>query len=220
LVDAIDLSHIQTLYFWCEDRENALSLTFLPTQLTELYLKHIKITSESLANQAHCLPQLKVLTLENIHIEGALQLYLKSPKLEKLNLGMVRFSPLNRGNKHGDEGESSFSARLPHLTSLEGFSELEMLSLRDMPLDGLVQTIKSYSRLSRLSVDCGREGSSDFIPSFVEALVETKSFRSLARLDFYSKSWDSEQSISYNDFIGLCDSRRPHINIYRDVLFA
>jgi hypothetical protein len=213
LIDVIDFSHIQSLYFSCETLNTGLSLTFIPVQLIELHLKDIPLTSDVLPSQAYYLPQLQSLKLESVRIEGALGMYIKLPKLKHLDLDRVWYLPLKNKTEDGHDVAGTSLVDAPHLVSLEGFPDLEIFSFEGSRLArGIVEKIRRYSKLTHFSM--GGIDHEEFFSSFLEALADNRSFPSLKRFDFHRGSWKEQWSLSANDFIELCGLKRPFMDIY------
>jgi hypothetical protein len=197
LLRNIDFQKAEKLEFYGHGSTDALKLKFIPSQLTELYLKGVALDHNSvLGDGKHFMPNLVTLQLGDSCIDGSLPCYITSPNLKNLYLW-------NLNTRVGN----SRSQILADEVFFQGIPNLEYLFLSQMEVDTpFCFNLQNCPSLREICI--GTCFIADFVPSFIEILMNGTSLSSLTNMVIDS-SWPSEMGLSFMDFARICARHRP-----------
>lgn len=225
LLNAIEAQNIKNLNFHSSEKVD-LNLTQSVPHLSQLSLWKTNLSYQMLSdNKSLYLPNLMILELGYMTVEGPLREYFKAPNLKRLRLHCVDVGPSDNGE--GIRDHSSSTRLMSNLFSSQGFPDLESLSLYNTPLDESFSTdIKHISQLRCLKLDYeGVKGhilnflrhieDKEYLPSLVEVRISCEQlFYSPYRINY---SWPPVPGLSYKDFVSQCAIKRPRMDIISDV---
>ncbi|PVG01795.1 hypothetical protein CPB86DRAFT_58196 [Serendipita vermifera] len=174
-------------------------------------LRLVNLDSTTLfTEKPRSLPSLVYLSLESGSIQGSLQMYFRTPKIEDLSFKKVKFYPLKDDARHEVKVNGDISSQLLLDTlDCEIYANLKTLSLSRMNIPkNFVMKIRSYVELWRL--DMSESAIEDFVPSFVAHLEDLPSLREI----HISLSWPYLMLMSFKEFVEQCAVKRPRMNIF------
>lgn len=147
-LNRIEAHNIKTLAFHCYGQDVDLSLSQLVSQLSEMTLGSITLSSRTFSNPLY-LPNLSNLTLECVFVEGTLREYLNAPNLKQLYVNKVNSFQYPIG-----DWENSLSKLFLNPFFGQGFPELETLSVSKIyPYEDFATDLEQCSRLQHLNID-------------------------------------------------------------------
>jgi hypothetical protein len=199
------------LEFICYETQGTFDARLLPNQLTNLTLSEISLTTRLiLPLEVHTLPDLRILTLNSVPVEGRIQQYLKFPKLKSLKLSSVSFL-LPEGDGSSVYNSQRTAEILSEAAFFQGIPNLESLSFGDLPMNSALCTVlQGVLSLQYLSIDhCSIE---DFITPFTESLADRRVFSALKSLHI-DNSWPIQSDTPYTKFARHCLHHRPNMEV-------